>query len=337
LRHRFLDVVSSKYFRKRVLSSALTILGIIVLNFILPRLAPGSFLGSISGLANLDAQERAELLARFGLNLPLSQQFLIYLHQTFGSFPPTFGYSFVYFPATVWQIISAYLPWTLFLVGVSQIIAWSGGVLLGAWIGWNPGSRKNSGMFVTSTFMWGVPSYWIAGILIFVFAIRLRFFPPALTSGVVTGNLAVAIPDLLVHSFLPILTLVIQTLPIYAMTMRNNMVNVLNEDFMLAATARGLKKRSLIFRHAARNALLPSITNLALSFGTILAGAYLVEIVYSYPGMGYLMFQVITFHDYPIIEGILFFSALIVITANLIADIAYAMLDPRVRYGEGKT
>lgn len=337
LRHRLLDVFSSKYFRTRVITTLITLFAILMLNFVLPRLNPGSFVSSIGGQTNLEPEQRAELLAKFGLDQPIQQQFVLYLQQTFGSFPPTFGYSFIYYPQSVWQVVSVYLPWTVLLISVSQVLAWCGGVLLGAWVGWNPSSRKNSAMFVTSTFMWGVPSYWIAGILIFIFAIRLRWFPPALTSGVITGNWAVAIPDLLSHSFLPLLTLVILTLPVYAMTMRNSMVDVLKEDFMLAATARGLKKRSLVLRHAARNALLPSITNLVLSFGTILSGAYLVEIVYSYPGLGYLMFQVITLHDYPIIQGVLFFSALLVIVANLMGDVAYTLLDPRVRYGAGQS
>jgi peptide/nickel transport system permease protein len=132
------------------------------------------------------------------------------------------------------------------------------------------------------------------------------------------------------HSFLPVLTLVILNLPQYALVMRNSMVGVLQEDFMKAAESRGLKTRSLILGHGARNALLPSITNLALGFGAILSGAYLVEITYSYPGLGYLIEQSALSRDYPVLEAIFFFSALLVLLANLIADFAYVFLDPRV-------
>jgi peptide/nickel transport system permease protein len=121
-------------------------------------------------------------------------------------------------------------------------------------------------------------------------------------------------------------------MPIQALVMRNTMVNVLQEDFITSAEGRGLKSRTLIFGHAARNALLPSVTNLALSFGSILSGAYLVEIIYSYPGMGYLIEQSALTRDYPVLEGVLFFSAIIVIVANIVADIAYVYLDPRVEY-----
>jgi peptide/nickel transport system permease protein len=316
------------------MTAAVAFVAVVLLNFAFPRLAPGSFIDSIAGQSFLDPQSRAELVARFGLNQSLSQQFILYLRQLFTGFPPSFGFSFVYYPDSVWRVVSVYLPWTLLLIGVSQTIAWCGGVLLGAWLGWNPGSKSNRLMFLSSTFMWGVPSFWIAGILILVFSLRLRWFPPALTSGVAPGSVTAStfILDVLSHSFLPVLTLVILAFPVYAMVMRNSMVDVLREDFMMAATARGLKRRSLILGHAARNAILPSITALALGFGTILSGAYLVEIVYSYPGMGYLVYQVITAHDYPVIEGVFFFSAVLVIVANLIGDLAYTLLDPRVRY-----
>jgi peptide/nickel transport system permease protein len=188
-------------------------------------------------------------------------------------------------------------------------------------------------MFGVSNIMWGVPSYWLATILIYVCAIQLKIFPPSLsTSGGATTLDLSQVFNILGHSFLPILTLVILNMPLQALVMRNNMVNILEEDFVMAAKARGLKQRTLVLGHAARNALLPSITNLALSFGNILAGAYLVEIIYSYPGMGFLIEQSALVRDYPVIEGVFFVTAIMVILANLVADIAYLYLDPRVEY-----
>jgi peptide/nickel transport system permease protein len=180
--------------------------------------------------------------------------------------------------------------------------------------------------------MWGVPSYWLATILIYVFAIHLHWFPAALSaSGAVSFTLA-GVSGVLEHSFLPILTLILLNFPIHALVMRNTMVGVLQEDFVKAAEARGLKYRTLLLGHAARNALLPSITNLALSFGSILSGAYLVEIIFSYPGMGYLIEQSALGRDYPVLEAIFFFSAMLVLIANFMADIAYVLLDPRIAY-----
>jgi len=322
--------------RRRVASSVIVFAAVYVLNFFLPRLAPGTFVSSLDSQSNLDPQQRAALVAKFGLDQSLWQQFLTYVHQTFSSFPPSFGYSFAYYPATVWQVVWIYLPWTLLLIIVSQLIAWGGGVLVGAWVGWHPSSKKNSILFLSSTFMWGVPPFWIGEILIFVLAVHFHLFPPSLTSGVDTSNLMVAIPAILSHSFLPILTLVLYSFPIQAMVMRNNMVSVLREDFISAAVARGIKSRTLILRHAARNALLPSITNLTLSFGAVLTGAYIIEIVYSYPGMGYLITQSLYDHDYPVLQGVFFFSAALVIIANLVGDVAIVLLDPRVDYEEAR-
>jgi peptide/nickel transport system permease protein len=329
---RFSGRLGSSYLKKRILAAVLVFFVVYVINFILPRLEPGNVVASLAS-SELLPKQREEIITMLGINKPLWQQFEIYLQQTFGSFPPNFGVSFSYYPLSVWTVVSAALPWTLLLVGVSQALAWTGGVFAGAWLAWHKGSKIDSSMFGLSNFMWGVPSYWLATILVYVFAIKYRLFPAALVaSGQVTGLSQSAVLDVLGHSFLPILTLVILNLPLYMLVMRNSMINVLDEDFMMAAEARGLKTRTLILRHAARNALLPSVTNLALSFGAILSGAYLVEIIFSYPGMGFLIEQAAIYRDYPLLEGIFFFSAILVILANIVADVAYVFLDPRVEY-----
>jgi peptide/nickel transport system permease protein len=324
--------LKSSYLRGRIITTIIIFFVVYVINFIIPHLEPGSVLAAV-GSSNLLPAQRTQLLQMLGLNQSLSQQFLEYVRDTFLTFPPNFGISFAHYPIPVWTLVSVALPWTLLLVGISQAISWSLGVLLGAWLAWHRGSKADSAMLGVSNFMWGVPSYWLATILIFVFAIKLKVFPPALsTSGVLTGFTFAQVENILFHSFLPIFTLVILNLPVYALVMRNTMVGVLQDDFMRAAELRGLKSRTLMLGHAARNALLPSITNLALGFGAILSGAYLVEIIYSYPGMGYLIEQSALARDYPVLEAIFFFSAMLVLIANFLADIAYTLLDPRVEY-----
>jgi|BEDMetMinimDraft_2_1075160.scaffolds.fasta_scaffold00082_9 peptide/nickel transport system permease protein len=322
----------STYIRQRLITALIVFLVVYVLNFLIPRLEPGNFITALSDQSDLLPQQREQLIAMFGLNQPLWAQFILYLKQTFMSFPPSFGVSFSYYPLSVWTVVMEYLPWTLLLIIVSQGIAWPLGLLLGAVLAWRRGSLLDSAVMGVSTFMWGVPSYWLATLLIFVFAVKLHFFPAALTGNIVSGNPLLNISTILRHSFLPILTLVILNLPLHALVMRNTMVNIRQEDFVTAAEARGLKRTTLLFGHAARNAMLPSITNIALSFGTILSGAYLVEIVYSYPGMGYLITQAVFARDYPVLQGVFFFSALLVIFANIIGDVAYAFLDPRIEY-----
>ena len=320
------------YLRQRILVSILAFFVAYLINFILPRLEPGNIVNVIASSSLLPLQ-RQQLVEQLGLNQPMWAQFLSYLHNTFGTFPPNFGVSFAHYPLSVWTMVSSALPWTLLLVGVSQLIAWPVGVFLGAYLAWHRGSRADNAMFAVSNVMWGVPSYWLATILIFVFAIQLKIFPPSLsTSGGATTLSLSQVFNILGHSFLPILTLVILNMPLQALVMRNNMVTILEEDYVMAAKARGLRQRSLILGHAARNALLPSITNLALSFGNILSGAYLVEIIYSYPGMGYLIEQSALVRDYPVLEGVFFVSAILVILANLLADVSYLYLDPRVEY-----
>ena len=304
-----------------------------VLNFLIPHLEPGSFISGMAGQANLLPDQRQQLMEMFGVNKPLWQQFIDYFFQTFATFPPNYGVSFSKYPLSVWTVVSQALPWTLLLIISSQIIAWTFGTLGGALLAWKRGSKADSFLLGISSFMWGVPSFWLATILIFVLAIKLRLFPPALTgSGLVSGDLFLQLTTILSHAFLPILTLVILNLPVYAVVMRNTMVNVMQEDFMMAANVRGLRTRNLIFGHAMRNALLPSVTNLALSFGAVLSGAYLVEIIYSFPGMGYLIQQAVFARDYPLLQGVFFFSAILIILANVLADLAYVFLDPRVEY-----
>ncbi|MDG6956422.1 MAG: ABC transporter permease [Nitrososphaerota archaeon] len=324
--------VRGSYLRQRILVSILAFFVAYLINFIIPRLEPGNIVSVIAS-SDLLPLQRQQLLQQLGLTQPLWRQFETYLADTFLTFPPNFGISFAHYPLPVWTLISAALPWTLLLVGASQLISWPLGVLLGSWLAWHRGSKADNAMFGVSNIMWGVPSYWLATILIYVFAIQLKVFPPSLsTSGGATTLDLSQVFNILGHSFLPILTLVILNMPLQALVMRNNMVNILEEDFVMAAKARGLKQRTLVLGHAARNALLPSITNLALSFGNILAGAYLVEIIYSYPGMGFLIEQSALVRDYPVIEGVFFVTAIMVILANLVADIAYLYLDPRVEY-----
>ena len=324
--------LSGSYLRRRLLVSVGVFFLVYVINFILPRLEPGNVVNLLAS-SDLLPEQRQQLMQQLGLTQPIWAQFLQYVHETFGTFPPNFGFSFGHYPLTVWALVSAALPWTLLLVGISQLISWPLGILLGAWLGWHRGSKADTVMFGISNFMWGVPSYWLATILIYILAIQLKVFPPALSSsGLISGLSMAQVFNILDHSFLPILTLVILNLPQHALVMRNTMVNVLEDDFVMAAQARGLKQRTLVLDHAARNALLPTVTSLALSFGAILSGAYLVEIIYSYPGMGFLIEQSALVRDYPVLEGVFFFSAILVIVANLLADIAYVFLDPRVEY-----
>jgi peptide/nickel transport system permease protein len=319
--------------RRRLITAGATFIVVYLLNFIIPRLEPGNFIASLSDQTDLLPEQRLKIIQMFGLDQPISVQFVNYLRQTLLTFPPNFGFSFSDYPMTVLQLISIYLPWTLLLIMVSQAIAWPLGIVIGTMVAWRQGSFVDSTILAISSFMWGVPSYWLANIFIFVFSINLHLLPPSLLgTGFSSFNLLSRVSEILTHSALPILTLVALNLPGYAVVMRNTMIRVKQEDFMLAAEARGLSSRTLMFAHGARNALLPSVTNIAHAFGNVLSGAYLIEITYSYPGMGYLISQAAFSRDLPVLQGVFFFSALLVIMSNVLADVAYVILDPRIEY-----
>jgi peptide/nickel transport system permease protein len=181
-----------------------------------------------------------------------------------------------------------------------------------------------------------MPFFWLGIILLWIFAITLHWFP---VSGAASAGITASNPlditdsgDILWHAFLPMMTLVIASYAGYSLIMRNTMVGELSQDYILMARAKGLRERTVLFGHAARNAMLPMITLIGLNLGYVVSGALLVEIVFSYPGVGYLTYRAVLAHDYPLLQGLFFILSLTVVTANYIADLFYAFLDPRIKY-----
>jgi len=222
------------------------------------------------------------------------------------------------------------------LVGVSTIITAIVGILLGVVTGSRPGSKVDTVSVSVSMLLWTMPFFWLGIILLWVFAISLRWFP---VSGALSGGLTADNPltagntgDMLWHAFLPMLTLVVASYAGYSLIMRNTMVGELSQDYILLARAKGLKDRAVLFGHAARNAMLPMITLIGLNLGYVVSGALLVEIVFAYPGVGFLTYRAVLAHDYPLLQGLFFILSLTVVAANYFADLAYALLDPRIKY-----
>jgi peptide/nickel transport system permease protein len=277
----------------------------------------------------------AALEQRFGLDKPVWVQFTLYF-QNLLSWPPNFGVSYLFYPTPVFTVIMQYLPWTLFLVGVSTIITALIGILVGIWTGSKPGSRSDTLVISISMVLWTMPFFWLGIILLLIFGLWAHLFPiaGAATRGFSAVNpLGVAdIPDVLWHAFLPMMTLVIAAYAGYSLIMRNTMVNELAQDYVLMARAKGLRERAVLLHHAARNAMLPMITLIGLNLGYVVSGALLVEIVFAYPGVGYLTYRAVLAHDFPLLQGLFFIVSLAVVAANYIADLAYAFFDPRIKY-----
>lgn len=310
------------------------------INFIIPRLAPGDPVQAVLG--RLESQgskvENSEVLIAqyremFGLDDPLIIQYLKYL-SAMARFD--LGYSLAYFPTPVWSIIGSALPYTLGLLTVSTVISFTLGILSGALLVWN-GSPRAARLFAPLFMIVApIPYYLLAILLLFAFAFILRWFPSSGTTSpgrISSGGFDFAyFMDIIYHSILPALSIILASIGGWAVGMRGMMVTIQGEDYLTLAEAKGLKKRRIFLRYAVRNAMLPQFTNLAISLGHVVSGAALVELIFSYPGLGYRLYQSITQSDYTVIQGITFFLVLSVASAVLLLDLVYPKLDPRITY-----
>jgi peptide/nickel transport system permease protein len=321
------------YLLRRIGFYILTAWAAITINFFIPRLIPGDpVLALISRYGGqMSTQATQSLYVLFGLDKHQNvfQQYGEYWGQLFHG---DLGLSFTYFPTPVSQVISQSLPWTIALVGVTTVISFGIGTGLGVLAGWRRGSWADALLPIT-TFFSSVPYFWLGLIAITLFAGPGSFFPSSggFDPGVVPGFTGGFIGSAIQHSLLPAATILVSSMSGWILSMRNMMVTVNSEDYITVAHAKGLSERRVMVSYAARNALLPNVSGFALSLGFIVGGTFLVEIVFSYPGVGYELFQAVGAQDYPLMQGIFLIITLSVLAANLLADIAYLMLDPRTR------
>ena len=322
-----------KYFLQRMGFYLFTAWAAITLNFFIPRLVPGDPVQSLIAKyqGQLSTKSIQSLYVLFGLDKHQSmwEQYIDYWKQIFHG---DLGLSFTFFPAPVSQVIGQALPWTVLLVGITTIISFTLGTGLGVLAGWRRGSWAD-GLLPVTTFFSSVPYFWLGIIAIYLLAGPDSFFP---SSGGFDSELVPAwdqyfIPSAIQHSLLPALTILVSSVSGWILSMRNMMVTVSSEDYITVAHAKGLPERRVALGYAARNALLPSVSGFALALGFIVGGTLLVEIVFSYPGLGFILLQALGAKDYPLMQGIFLVITISVLVANLIADIAYLLLDPRTR------
>jgi peptide/nickel transport system permease protein len=324
------------YLAKKIGLFVLTLWASITLNFILPRLMPGSPLDA--ALAKLAASgqqvtnaQRAAIEAQLGS--PHGSVFSQYWDYLGNVATFQFGQSFTDPTQTVAASIAKALPWTLLLVGVTTVLAFVLGTLLGVFAGWRRGTRTDTTVTVGATLFAAFPPFWLGLILLYVFAFKLNWF--AIKGGYsegLTPNWSISfLSDAVLHSVLPALTLVVTTLSGWVFGMRNNMINTLGEDYVTFAEANGLRSRTVALRYAARNALLPNVTAFGLTLGAVVGGSVLVEGVFSYPGIGHLLYEAVSNHDYPLMQALFLVLTVTMLTAIFIVDLLYSRLDPRVR------
>jgi peptide/nickel transport system permease protein len=319
--------------RKLLGDYLITFLAIITLNFFIPRIMPGDPFTFVSSeedsVATLYSEEEiARLRAYHGLDKPVLVQYRDYL---FKLVQGDLGYS-IYFHDPVLKLVLGRIGYTLPIVLVSLFLS----CLLGCLLGCTSALRRN-GLFdkiayIVVTAFSQIPAFLVGIFLLFVLAGKLGWFPlsGAVTPFVEYGHWFEKLNDIVRHALLPVLALALSHLGQYYLLSRNSMLFVLTQDYMVTARAKGLSRTRILYIHALKNAILPIITRLFLSLGAILGGAVLIENVFNYPGLGTLMRQSITFRDYTLLQGIFLFFALLVLTMNLLADVIYRRLDPRV-------
>jgi len=306
----------------------------ITMNFLIPRLMPGNPVEVLLGRIKHQISPAAihSIALAFGLNTRqgLFGQYVSYLDQLGHG---NLGISITYFPSTVASVIKGALPWSLALVGIATILSFIFGTLLGMLSAWKRGSPWVDGLMPVTSFLSAVPYFWLGLVVLEIFAVKLPWFP--IGSGyaidVVPGFTWGFVSSALYHGILPAITIVVSSIAGWLLGMRNVMIGTLGEDYALLAEAKGLHKRRVLFTYAARNAILPNVAGFALSLGFIVGGAILTEVVFSYPGIGYVLYQAVSNLDYPLMQGVFLAITLMVLLANLIADGVYVLLDPRTR------
>jgi peptide/nickel transport system permease protein len=311
----------------------LTAIAAVTVDFLIPRVIPGNPLDAV--LAHMQGQ----VITKQSL-LALEQQFGTktktgtlgqYLHYWSTLLHGNLGISTSEGMAPVTSIIRGALPWTLGLVGVATVISFILGTLIGVLVAWRRGTWLDNLLPVT-TFFQAAPYFFLAFLAIDLFALRLGWFPSGSARGVLDFPAVnwTYISDILDHAILPALTIVVASAAGWIVGMRNVMVTTMDEDYVLIAMAKGLPKRRVIW-YAARNAILPSISSFSLAVGFVVSGALLTEIVFSYPGLGFILLTAVQEADYALLQGIFLIITLAVLVANLTADFVYVFLDPRTR------
>ncbi len=320
--------MSASYIGRKFATLVATLFAVVTFNFLLFHVLPGNPVRLLARSGHLDPAAVAQLKTLFGLDQPLPVQYLIYLRDLIQG---NLGFSYAYRQPVV-TVLGPAITNTLLLLGIATIITVLVGVGLGVLAGARAHSRTDSAVVISSLVLWSLPTFWTGMILIFFCGVWLHLLP---ISGITTAGYTFTtweqIIDIGRHLVLPALTLALVNVAEFALITRSSLVDVMSEDYMLTARAKGLLRRTIIWRHGVRNAMLPIVTSTALYLGLVLGGAIQVETVFSWPGMGLLTYQAVLQRDYPVLEASFLIFAVAVIVSNFASDVLYRVLDPRVR------
>lgn len=320
--------MSFGFVARKVLAALATLFFVVCFNFFLFRIVNPDPVAKLFRGRNLSLEQREELRSEFGLDGSVLEQFLRYLEQTLQL---NFGRSYISNDAVLAEIGARVWP-TVALVGAATLFATLFGVLIGIVAAWRRGTRADYGWTGFSMATYSMPDFWLGMLLLVTFAVSLGWFPVGGISDPGSDATGLAkLLDQLHHMFLPALTLTLAYLGEYALIMRSSLLDTMREDYLVLARAKGLRDVAVRNRHAVPNALLPIVTLVALSFGFVLSGAIAVETIFSWPGLGLLTYEALRGPDLPVLQGLFIVFSATVIFFNLVADLLYHYLDPRVR------
>lgn len=318
-----------RYVIKRLLYFIPVVLSVITLSFLLIQLAPGDPAALMAG-EGATPEYIENVRKEFGLDKPLHEQFIIYIsHLLRGDW----GFSLTY-NRPVLNVIVERVPQTILLVGTGLTLAIALGMYLGIVSAKNPYSIKDNLITLFSLLFYSLPVFWLAQLLILFFGVYLRVFPAGGMYSIGAMHNAISyLLDILWHLILPASALAAVFLAIYSRLTRAGLMEVMGMNFILAARAKGVPERDILYRHALRNALLPVVTMAGIQFGLMISGVVLTETVFAWPGVGRLLTEAVFYRDYPLIMGVFIFVSISVVVANIVTDIIYALIDPRITYG----
>jgi peptide/nickel transport system permease protein len=314
----------------RTIEFGITFFLAISINFLLPRLVPGDPLQLIAGNAapQLGRQRIDALRAQYGLDKPLGQQYMIYLgNLAHGNLGQSYRYSG---GKSVVDVLNENFRWTLLLVGVSLTLSLLLGSALGVWSATKRGSLFDLGLLSGVYFLRAIPPFWLAMLLIPIFAIQLGWLPAGDSYAIPRLEGWANIRDVTRHALLPVLVLTLAYLPTAFVIMRASMFGIMESDYIRTARAKGVRNIGIVLKHALRNALLPVLTAFMLDFGQLLGGVTVIEAVFNYRGIGNMMYEAVKSRDYPLLQGGFLLFTVTILILNIVTEFLYPLLDPRV-------
>jgi peptide/nickel transport system permease protein len=320
--------VTAGFISKKVAGALVTLIFVVCFNFFLFRVVEGDPVANLFRGKELSQTQRDQLREEFGLNGSKGEQFVRYLEQTAQL---NFGRSYST-NQPVWDEIKRKAGATISLVGISAVLSAVFGIMLGIAAAWRRRTKADYGITAFTMGAYSMPEFWLGMLLLTAFAVKLGWFPVGgITDPDSTATGLSKLADQLHHMFLPALTLTLAYLGEYTIVMRSSLLDTMREDYLVLARAKGLRDVLVRNRHAVPNALLPVVALLAINFGFVLSGAIAVEAIFSWPGLGLATYEALKGPDLPMLQGLFLVFSASVILFNLIADLLYAWLDPRVR------